>query len=268
MAGGDWCSGSYRIPSHAMSLHPIIPLYAMTSYCPILSLLPYHPVPSHPVFPSHLIPNHPIHPTTIPSHHIVPTSSHSIPFCIIPPHPKPSYPYPKQFHPIPPHPIPSHIIPFHPVPPNIFLSHLNPIPSHASSTCVACRVGIDADACMGTAHLQAGVVGRRLLSKLASGRVLASSHPIPSHLQPHPIYSPIPSRSIPCKLPWNCQMCRVLDVDVCNGTAHLEAGMVGRRLSSELASRGVTMGHEPDSLEFSTVGGWVATRASGMKRGR
>ncbi|CAN0483886.1 unnamed protein product, partial [Laminaria digitata] len=75
------------------------------------------------------------------------------------------------------------------------------------------------------------------------------SHPIPSH----PIFS---------------QMCRVLDVDVSNGTAHLEAGMVGRRLSSELASRGVTMGHEPDSLEFSTVGGWVATRASGMKRGR
>lgn len=26
------------------------------------------------------------------------------------------------------------------------------------------------------------------------------------------------------------------------------------------------MGHEPDSYEFSTVGGWVATRASGMKK--
>ena len=25
-------------------------------------------------------------------------------------------------------------------------------------------------------------------------------------------------------------------------------------------------GHVPDSLEFSTVGGWVATRASGMKK--
>ncbi len=25
-------------------------------------------------------------------------------------------------------------------------------------------------------------------------------------------------------------------------------------------------GHEPDSLEFSTVGGWVATRSSGMKK--
>ena len=26
------------------------------------------------------------------------------------------------------------------------------------------------------------------------------------------------------------------------------------------------MGHEPDSFEFSTLGGWIATKASGMKR--
>ncbi|CAB1112580.1 unnamed protein product [Ectocarpus sp. CCAP 1310/34] len=63
-------------------------------------------------------------------------------------------------------------------------------------------------------------------------------------------------------------MDRVLDVDVANGTAHIQAGVVGRKLAAELAERGVTMGHEPDSLEFSTLGGWVATRASGMKRGR
>lgn len=63
-------------------------------------------------------------------------------------------------------------------------------------------------------------------------------------------------------------MCRILSFDAANGTAHVEAGAVGRKLSAELASRGVTMGHEPDSLEFSTLGGWVATRASGMKRGR
>lgn len=64
------------------------------------------------------------------------------------------------------------------------------------------------------------------------------------------------------------QMSRVLDVDVANGTAHIQAGVVGRKMAEELAERGVTMGHEPDSLEFSTLGGWVATRASGMKRGR
>ena len=35
---------------------------------------------------------------------------------------------------------------------------------------------------------------------------------------------------------------------------------------SQLAERGYTCGHEPDSLEFSSVGGWVATRSSGMKK--
>lgn len=46
----------------------------------------------------------------------------------------------------------------------------------------------------------------------------------------------------------------------------VEAGAVGALLENQLRGFGVTLGHEPDSLEFSTVGGWVATRASGMKK--
>ena len=34
----------------------------------------------------------------------------------------------------------------------------------------------------------------------------------------------------------------------------------------QLNARGLCVGHEPDSLEFSSLGGWVATRASGMKK--
>lgn len=33
-----------------------------------------------------------------------------------------------------------------------------------------------------------------------------------------------------------------------------------------MAEKGYTSGHEPDSQEFSTLGGWVATRSSGMKK--
>lgn len=29
-----------------------------------------------------------------------------------------------------------------------------------------------------------------------------------------------------------------------------------------------TCGHEPDSIEFSSLGGWISTRASGMKKNR
>jgi len=39
-------------------------------------------------------------------------------------------------------------------------------------------------------------------------------------------------------------------------------------MERELEKYGVTMGHEPDSVEFSTLGGWISTRASGMKKNR
>lgn len=81
------------------------------------------------------------------------------------------------------------------------------------------------------------------------------------------------------------EMDRILWVDEKNLTAHVEAGIIGqdleRRVSKlvkvsvhhsdcvlilQLGESGYTSGHEPDSLEFSSVGGWVATRSSGMKK--
>ena len=37
-------------------------------------------------------------------------------------------------------------------------------------------------------------------------------------------------------------------------------------MEKELRVSGFVSGHEPDSSEFSTLGGWVSTRASGMKK--
>ncbi|MDQ6612591.1 MAG: FAD-binding oxidoreductase [Gemmatimonadota bacterium] len=64
------------------------------------------------------------------------------------------------------------------------------------------------------------------------------------------------------------QMNRILWIDAENQTACIEAGAVGRYLATALAAHGFTMGHEPDSYEFSTLGGWIATHASGMKKNR
>lgn len=50
--------------------------------------------------------------------------------------------------------------------------------------------------------------------------------------------------------------------------ACVETGIMGKELEKELARFGVTCGHEPDSYEFSTLGGWLSTRASGMKKNR
>lgn len=62
------------------------------------------------------------------------------------------------------------------------------------------------------------------------------------------------------------QMNRLLWIDRENHLACFESGVVGQDLERILNSNGFTMGHEPDSIEFSTLGGWVSTRASGMKR--
>lgn len=64
------------------------------------------------------------------------------------------------------------------------------------------------------------------------------------------------------------RMNRIRWIDKENMMACIEAGAVGRHLVAQLAEHGLTMGHEPDSVEFSTLGGWIATNASGMKKNR
>ena len=64
------------------------------------------------------------------------------------------------------------------------------------------------------------------------------------------------------------EMRRIIWLNQEDGLAHVEAGITGRELVDEMERRGYTIGHEPDSIEFSTLGGWIATNASGMKRSR
>ncbi|EGR32374.1 hypothetical protein IMG5_085430 [Ichthyophthirius multifiliis] len=57
-------------------------------------------------------------------------------------------------------------------------------------------------------------------------------------------------------------------VDRKNMMACVEAGILGQDLERELKKYDVCCGHEPDSHEFSTLGGWISTRASGMKKNK
>ena len=61
------------------------------------------------------------------------------------------------------------------------------------------------------------------------------------------------------------RMDRVLDVDKESCVARIQAGSSGPIMEEQLEELGFTLGHFPDSFEFSTVGGWVATRAAGMQ---
>ncbi len=56
----------------------------------------------------------------------------------------------------------------------------------------------------------------------------------------------------------------VPDVDQVSLTATLQPGILGPDLERRLGSAGLTLGHFPQSFEFSTVGGWVATRSAGQ----
>jgi alkyldihydroxyacetonephosphate synthase len=56
---------------------------------------------------------------------------------------------------------------------------------------------------------------------------------------------------------------RVLEVDEVSRAAYIQAGTLGPQLEAQLGERGLTLRHFPQSFEFSTLGGWIATRAAG-----
>jgi alkyldihydroxyacetonephosphate synthase len=58
---------------------------------------------------------------------------------------------------------------------------------------------------------------------------------------------------------------QVIDIDEESGLARIQAGVQGPELEEQLGARGWTLGHFPDSFTHSTLGGWVATRSSGMQ---
>jgi alkyldihydroxyacetonephosphate synthase len=56
---------------------------------------------------------------------------------------------------------------------------------------------------------------------------------------------------------------RVLEVDPVSRAARIQGGALGPVLEEQLRPHGLTLRHFPQSFEFSTLGGWLATRAGG-----
>jgi alkyldihydroxyacetonephosphate synthase len=56
---------------------------------------------------------------------------------------------------------------------------------------------------------------------------------------------------------------RVLEVDGESLAARIQAGALGPGLEDQLREHGLTLRHFPQSFEYSTLGGWIATRAGG-----
>jgi alkyldihydroxyacetonephosphate synthase len=60
------------------------------------------------------------------------------------------------------------------------------------------------------------------------------------------------------------RMARVLDVDERSLVGTFEPGLTGPGVEEELARHGLTLGHFPQSFEYATLGGFVATRSAGQ----
>ena len=59
-------------------------------------------------------------------------------------------------------------------------------------------------------------------------------------------------------------MNEIMDFDEKSRLVRAQAGVSGPDLRETLADWGYTLGHEPQSITISTLGGWIATRASGQ----
>lgn len=64
------------------------------------------------------------------------------------------------------------------------------------------------------------------------------------------------------------RMDKVLEIDSGSRLARVQAGVFGPHLEEQLGALGYTFGHFPDSFMHSTLGGWIATRSSGMQSDR
>jgi alkyldihydroxyacetonephosphate synthase len=61
---------------------------------------------------------------------------------------------------------------------------------------------------------------------------------------------------------------RLLHLEPESQLATFEAGVTGPDLEAQLRVHGLTLGHYPQSFEYSTLGGWVVTRSSGQQSAR
>lgn len=61
------------------------------------------------------------------------------------------------------------------------------------------------------------------------------------------------------------RLSRLIDLDRDAQLATFGAGVFGPDLEAQLRAHGYTLGHFPQSFEYSTLGGWVVTRSSGQQ---
>lgn len=104
-----------------------------------------------------------------------------------------------------------------------------------------------------TAVLQAALAANAVVIPFGGGSSISGSLEAPADEQ-RPIVSVDLGR-----------LDKLLSIDEHARLATVQAGVFGPHLEEQLNARGYTFGHFPDSFTHSTLGGWIATRSSGMQ---
>ncbi len=107
-----------------------------------------------------------------------------------------------------------------------------------------------------SAIVQAALRADAVLIPFGGGSSISGSLQAPDH-ETRPVISVVLER-----------LDKVLDLDRESRLARVQAGVFGPRLEEQLGALGYTFGHFPDSFPHSTLGGWIATRSSGMQSDR
>ena len=107
-----------------------------------------------------------------------------------------------------------------------------------------------------TAVLQAALTADAVVIAFGGGSSISGSLEAPSGEQ-RPVISVDLAR-----------LDKVLAIDRHSRLARVQAGIFGPDLERQLGALGYTFGHFPDSFTHSTLGGWIATRSSGMQSDR
>lgn len=81
---------------------------------------------------------------------------------------------------------------------------------------------------------------------------------VAGHINPRPEDAPVLTVDLR-------RLNRLLELDETSRLATFEAGVTGPDLERQLIAKGCRLGHYPQSWEFSTLGGWIATRSSGQQ---
>lgn len=130
---------------------------------------------------------------------------------------------------------------------------------------IALRFGVIGRVCDGVAWPQSAGQVRELLdwARSVGARVLAcgGATSVVGHLNPGQDPRPLLALRLG-------RMNRLLDLDEDALLARFEAGVAGPDLEAQLRQRGFTLGHYPQSFEYSTLGGWIVTRSSGQQSAR